>query len=1019
MNSKIKSELSFIEEVHNPKPFDLNMFMATDVVQDEIKFSPAILPEQCHFIKINEIGHEDNMPRRETFENVISTMNNPEFNFVYLLSGSDKGIELFLGVTRDYHHPDCGRLHAYDYGELLRESFMGNFHGSSVSDITTQQELDETVLGLIAKSKRGSLITGIPSVNETGEGKDLYTQKLDNLANSMLGVDGSWQLLIVCDAMPLKEKNRLKSELFDIYNKVHSSSKTTMQQTFGENKGTSASKSDGSNKGDNTGTNSSDTKGTNKSNNGSSSSNGSSDSHSKGISSGISKGTNKGTSTSRSEGSSSSESASTEHINKEYQALLKYMDEELFERINVGLVKGFFKTSIYALAENHLCHQRLVRNLCSMWQGDSSSFSPLRATELPQGVTGDLKSILAHFQSIETKNNIGQELPLIFGHPQNTNKIELRTCLTSRELSLICALPSKELPGLPLRKAVDFGLNPKETNESDAINLGNVMHQGSELTNRPLSINKEMLSRHVFIAGVTGSGKTTTCRRLLTESALPFLIIEPAKTEYRSLLSEIEGMEVYTLGNENYAPFRFNPFELMEGESITSHVDLLKAAFTAAFPMEAAMPYLLEEAIYECYKDYGWNTGGWEEPEDANIYHENPWGCNGTYWPTVDDLLKNMERVVKSKNFDQRLESDYTASLVARFKNLTVGAKGKMLNCKVSTDVTQLLDKKVVLELDDLKSPEDKCLMMGLIISRFAEAIKLRFLQQPDYKHITLMEEAHRLLEKPSPGEEGSRKHAVGMFTDLLAEVRKYGESLVIVDQIPNKLAPEVLKNTNTKIIHKLFARDDREVIGDTVGLDETQKDFLTNLRIGEVIAYSGDWTKAAHAKINRVESDDSATDAELMVLVKNIGLAQMTAQQMKYFPELSMEDIRLTPQEIVQYRRLKNKFWLALDRLVEKSIRVTEVPSKAGDSIHSKAMEVIAQDMLFVVNVIDDTHQYDKNIISDIILKLPYETSRSDKKEYIDVLDILFNCTSQDAIDNVLDFDNQAIFRELLNKIY
>ena len=35
--------------------------------------------------------------------------------------------------------------------------------------------------------------------------------------------------------------------------------------------------------------------------------------------------------------------------------------------------------------------------------------------------------------------------------------------------------------------------------------------------------------------GSPGSGKTTTCHRLLKEAGkVPFLVIEPAKTEYRT-----------------------------------------------------------------------------------------------------------------------------------------------------------------------------------------------------------------------------------------------------------------------------------------------------------------------------------------------------------------------------------------------------------------------------------------------------------------------------------------------------
>ena len=122
-----------------------------------------------------------------------------------------------------------------------------------------------------------------------------------------------------------------------------------------------------------------------------------------------------------------------------------------------------------------------------------------------------------------------------------------------------------------------------------------------------------------------------------------------------------------------------------------------------------------------------------------------------------------------------------------------------------------------------------------------------------------MIEEAHRLLSRYVPGDNLTKKQGVEVFTDMLAEVRKYGESLIIVDQIPDKMTPEILKNTNTKIIHKLFAQDDKDAVGNTMALSDKQKSFLSNLMPGRAVMFSQGWTKAIQLQVEEkipAESD-------------------------------------------------------------------------------------------------------------------------------------------------------------------
>lgn len=334
---------------------------------------------------------------------------------------------------------------------------------------------------------------------------------------------------------------------------------------------------------------------------------------------------------------------------------------------------------------------------------------------------------------------------------------------------------------------------------------------------------------------------------------MPFLVIEPAKTEYRVLKDIYPDLLVFTLGNENVGtPFRLNPFEFFPHESITSRADMIKASIEAAFDMEAAIPQIIESAIYACYEDYGWDIS-----TKKNSKFENPY-ADGVYaFPTLEDLVKKVPEVVDDQGFDVRLKNDYIGSINARLMGLMMGTKGMMLNTPRSIDFTDIVDRRVVLELEEIRNGDEKSLIMGFVLMNLMQAIRAKYVDGKPHKHVTLVEEAHRLLSKFVAGDSPNKKRGVETFTDMLAEIRKYGESLIIVDQIPNKMTPEILKNTNTKIVHKIFAEDDKDAIGNTIVLDKDQKAFLSNLDTGRAIVFSQGYAKAIQVKIKRVEGID------------------------------------------------------------------------------------------------------------------------------------------------------------------
>lgn len=683
-----------------------------------------------------------------------------------------------------------------------------------------------------------------------------------------------------------KGTSRGTSESITTGNSTSRTAGSTASSSHGRNDGTSESRTTGSSTSNTTGSTASSSYGRN-------------DGSSESRTSGTNDATTTGRNTSRAEGHSGGRSSShtSERTDKRAEGMLKHLSETLVERFLRGRSKGMYRTAIYLSAENRSTYDRLARGALSTFQGNQSGVTPLRVHKLPDRECS-LRDLLQERRS--DQHGISTDQALVHSTPLlSRGAVVGATWLNTEELALVAGMPARELPGLKIRKSVDFALNTSDRSDTvSGIALGHIVQHGRSLPHSVVRLSPEDLCKHVFVTGVTGAGKTTTCLKLLVESKLPFLVIEPAKTEYRALHGTGLAVEYYCLGREDLAPFRLNPFELVSRhQSLASHIDTLKATLAAVFPMEAAMPQIVEEAIINAYAKKGWMIH-----ENENLLVDDPWAPDSEVWPTFSDMITELDTVIKSKGMGREFEEKYRGSLVARLTSLTLGTKGRMLNTRRSMNLDRLLDKRVVIELEELKDEQDKALLMGLILTRLAECMKQRHREQPGFRHLTLVEEAHRLLSRPEPGDAGSKKMGVEMFTNLLAEVRKYGEGLIIADQIPNKLVSDVIKNTNTKIVHRLFAADDRNTIGDAMGLSDEQKEFLPMLQPGETIIYCGGWHGPVRLKITETVKTNGTELGEAEIRLH--GQRQLWDQRGFLFPRLAAHPLLDTPELLAEFLR-------------------------------------------------------------------------------------------------------------------
>jgi len=413
------------------------------------------------------------------------------------------------------------------------------------------------------------------------------------------------------------------------------------------------------------------------------------------------------------------------------------------------------------------------------------------------------------------------------------------TRLTSTEAAALARPPAEEFPGYQVRELVDFATSLPEVEQPSRVALGVVLDRGQK-TGNWFEIGLDDLCKHVLIAGVPGSGKTQTCqyllRQLWEEHRIPWLVMEPTmKSEYRALLASPTGGDlcIFTLGDQTGVPLSFNPLAVQPGTHVQTHIDGLVALFNAAFALVTPMPYVLSLALHRVYSDQSWDltTGA------------HPLGHNPEAQPVLSDLSATIGRLVKELGYDAEITANIQAGLQTRLASLTVGGKGEMLNRRTSVPMDYLLSAPTVLEFAAMGNDEDKAFVLGAMLLHLAEHRRAAGLVGNRLRHVTVVEEAHRLLaavpQNLPADEANARGKAVESFTNLLAEVRAYGEGVVVVDQIPTKLAGDVLKNTNLKVVHRLVAEDERRRVGGCMNMSEKQMRHLSTLRCGQAAVFA------------------------------------------------------------------------------------------------------------------------------------------------------------------------------------
>jgi hypothetical protein len=560
-----------------------------------------------------------------------------------------------------------------------------------------------------------------------------------------------------------------------------------------------------------------------------------------------------------------------ENEDPEKKRRIKYyleLQDAYLKQVQLGTAIGHWQTCVYFFAPDRSVFVRLQSLIRATYTDEQSRPTPLRTHELP--------GLKPHLEQFRLLHNVRTDQNF-----QSLLNFRFLTPLNSRMLSCYIHLPKREMAGFRVRRSAEFSLAaipPKDPNRIIAV--GNILDRGVD-TGNLYHIDVDALQKHTIVCGVTGGGKTNTCFYLLNQLwkyKIPFMVIEPAKSEYRHMMLMSETFkdvgQVFSLGDETVSPFRLNPFEIMKGVKVQTHLDALKSVFNASFEMYSPMPQVLEKALNAIYAVRGWDLVQNRNRRLPPGVNPGDPDCPSEIFPTMKDLYEIIDPITESFGYSERIGPDVQAALKARIGSLLIGGKGQMLNTRRSIPPENIFCKPTVVELKMVSEDTEKSFLIGMLLV-FLYEYRESLGPHDHLQHIMLVEEAHRLL-KNVPTQQSAESanpagKAVEFFTNMLAEIRAYGQGFIIADQIPNKLAPEALKNTNLKIMHRIVATDDRDSMGGAMNLDDIQKRHVTALGQGHALVYAERMEQPYHLcvmydKSAAVPPPDTPADSDNLV---------------------------------------------------------------------------------------------------------------------------------------------------------
>ena len=264
------------------------------------------------------------------------------------------------------------------------------------------------------------------------------------------------------------------------------------------------------------------------------------------------------------------------------------------------------------------------------------------------------------------------------------------------------------------------------------------------------------------------------------------------------------GKRVADAGGKVVAPgtddFSINPLEVGPGADPAEHIAMVSDIFSDIYHFTHPQAYMFRNALQKRLGE-----------------------TSADEVPTISALVKTIEAYPLRSAYDNETK----VALLRRLVPLTQGQSGRALGGSAPLKMEELLGTTVCVELGRMRDVQSRAVFSDVMLKMVYEE-KVR--RKGALDHLTVVEEARNI----APARRAEDPPSVG--ERMVSELRKFGEAMIFVAQFPTHVAAEVVKNSGTKIIHRLAWPDDVSLIGDSIGLNQKQLEFLTKLKVGEAV---------------------------------------------------------------------------------------------------------------------------------------------------------------------------------------